>query len=470
MELVLSGNLLMLKPWLPSISGELYFWRREYDPTQKTKMKRENMYYTHEIAGVTVGYVPEGLLERVQAFLKKKSIKYTVVDHRHWSTAPQYDFSHVDVLDLRNGQDVALVRVAENYNGVIMAPTGFGKTFLIRQICKMYPTLNIVICTPRKSVVKSIYERLTADTFLKDQVGVVSSWKNTGAEHRIVVSTVRSLGKTNTERCDLLMFDECQGVGAVHTAEAIAKFARARKFGFSASPEGRGDGADMVLESLFGPVRFDFTYQQAVDTGSVVPIEAHIHNIKGLPIDKKGRIALKRWGLWRNHARNKRIAEVVTKFKQEEQVLVMVETIEHAMNLRSLLPEYTVIYSNCSKERYEKFVEDGFTTDPYMNDREMTEAQNKFESGELLKVISTMKWREGVDFPKLRALVRADGLSGPIPSTQIPGRLSRLDDNKDKGILIDFVDEFDRRLHTTSVDRIKNYKKLGWSITYEDKL
>ena len=59
MELVLSGNLLMLKPWLPQLSGELSFWRRDYNPTMKTKMTEERMYFTHTVEGVEVGYVPK---------------------------------------------------------------------------------------------------------------------------------------------------------------------------------------------------------------------------------------------------------------------------------------------------------------------------------------------------------------------------------------------------------------------------
>jgi superfamily II DNA or RNA helicase len=469
MNLTLSGNLLMLDPWLPQLEKELFFWRRDYDPTKQTKMTRENMYYVHEVDGKVVGYVPEGLYYRVCDYLKKINMPFSTIDHRRWNISPDYDFSHVDVLDLREGQDVALVRVAENYMGVLEAPTGFGKTFLIRQICKMYPNLNIVICTPRKSVVKSIYERLTADTFLSDNIGVISSWKNTGADFRVTVSTVRSLLKTNYQKCDLLLFDECQGVGAVGTAELISKFTNARKFGFSASPEGRGDGADMVLESLFGPVIFDFSYQDAVDSGSVVPIEVIMHTVEGDPINKQGKIALKRWGIWRNDNRNKRIAEVVKHFGPDEQVLIMVETIEHAMHLKKLLPEYAVVYSNCSKERYQGYVTDGYTTDPYINDKDMMEMQDKFESGEIMKCISTMKWREGVDFVKLRGLVRADGLAGAIPSTQIPGRLSRLDENKEKGVLIDFIDEFDDRLKGSSYSRVSNYRKLNWSVTYADK-
>lgn len=470
MELVLSGNMLMISPWLPELEKSLFFWRKDFSPMRKTRMIRENMYYTHEVDGVTVGYVPEGLLERVEAYLKKSGHSYTKKDLRTWATLPGYDFSRVDVTTLREGQPEALVEVASHYNGVIVAPTGFGKSFLIKQICKMYPTLNIVICTPRKPVVKSLYERLVADPALKDSMGVISSWKTLNPDNRVVVSTVRSLFKTDYEKCDLLLFDECHGVGAVHTAESLAKFTRARNFGFSATPTGRGDGADLVLESLFGPVRFDYTYQEAVDTGSVVPIQVYVVNVHGKEIHKEGRIALKRWGLWRNKERNAKIAESARAFGDDQQVLIMVETIEHGMHLKKELPEFTLVYSNCTENRYNDFVEKGFTNDKYLTDKEMFALQDDFESGVLKKVISTMKWREGIDPVHLNGLIRADGMSGSIPSTQIPGRLSRTNDDKTVGVLVDFMDNFDKRLKGTSINRVRNYNKLGWSVTYENKL
>jgi len=279
-----------------------------------------------------------------------------------------------------------------------------------------------------------------------------------------VVTTTVSARKSHSERCDLLLFDECQGAAAFQASEMVVGFPRARKFGFSASPIGRSDGADLVLEALFGGVIFDYTYVKAVDSGAVVPIEVHLTRIDGMPVAQKSKIALKRWGLWRNSHRNKIIADTVRTYGDDSQILIMVETIEHGMNLKKYLPEYTLIYSNCSKERYMEYLSEGYTTDPYLTDKQAMEMQEAFAKGELKKVISTMRWREGVDFPKLRALVRADGLSGSIPSTQIPGRLSRLDKDKTRGILIDFMDDFDPRLRACSNSRIRHYKKLGWRI------
>jgi hypothetical protein len=94
--------------------------------------------------------------------------------------------------------------------------------------------------------------------------------------------------------------------------------------------------------------------------------------------------------------------------------------------------------------------------------------RNAFRDGQLLKAISTGVWKEGVDFCKLAILVRADGASSKVSSTQIPGRLSRLYDGKDEGLMLDCMDEFnDWGLQRTN-SRLETYRRNGWKISRFD--
>lgn len=96
--------------------------------------------------------------------------------------------------------------------------------------------------------------------------------------------------------------------------------------------------------------------------------------------------------------------------------------------------------------------------------KEKEELRQKFESGELKKVISTTTWKEGVDFEQLEYLIRADGATSEVNSTQIPGRLSRLFDGKRNGILIDFRDEFNDWARNRTARRLTTYRGHGWQI------
>lgn len=75
-----------------------------------------------------------------------------------------------------------------------------------------------------------------------------------------------------------------------------------------------------------------------------------------------------------------------------------------------------------------------------------------------------------VDLKNLNVLIRADGQAGSISSIQIPGRLSRTVDGKERAILVDFYDGFDKRLEYSSKARIKTYSEKGWKIEYKNRL
>jgi superfamily II DNA or RNA helicase len=469
-KLVSDGSMLLVDPWMPGLSKECTYFRVGYSPFNQAKTReREELFHLQQIDGRMVGYIADGLTDKIRRWFDRKGIPYTFENKHYWKELPVPEWGRVDFSGLRDGQEEALVAVATNYNGVIDACTGYGKTWLLVQVCRMYPKLNIVIVTSRKAVVRSIYERLREYKDIRDQIGAICTWKDTGPNHRIVVTTTKSMEKTNYDKCDILMFDECHALAAPGTAYKLASFRRARKFGLSASPEGRGDKADMVLEGMIGPVRFSLTYQEGVAAGAVVPIDVHIYTVTGKPIWHRMHLALKRFGLWQNEVRNKMIADIAKTFG-DQQVLIMCDTVEHVMHIKKYLPEYTAVYDSCSTDRYKEYVDAGMTTDPLLTSKELIKIQSGFEKGEIRHIVGTMIWKEGVDFKHLLALIRADGQAGSISSTQIPGRLSRTVEGKDKAVLVDFYDSFDKRLEGCSKARLKTYGEKGWNIEYRSKL
>ena len=58
-------------------------------------------------------------------------------------------------------------------------------------------------------------------------------------------------------------------------SEILTKFKYARKWGVSATPSGRFDGRDKVIEGLFGPVVYQRTYAQGISDGALVPIKVY---------------------------------------------------------------------------------------------------------------------------------------------------------------------------------------------------
>jgi superfamily II DNA or RNA helicase len=461
-----ADSLYSMEPWIPELEALLSYTRKYYEEPEPGKRAsnrpqfvKENLFQTD---GTGKGYFPAGLFSKVSKFLRLKGIDYEAKDHRDIKRLmPVPDFSVVE--KLREGQDKALLAVAGQDGGLIVASTGFGKSFIITQICKMYPTLNIVITSPRASVVKSLYDRVRG-VLPSNSVGIVTGAKNTGSR-RVTVVTTKSLLKIDTSKCDLLLFDEAHGVGHNKVANDLTHFSECRKFGFTATPTGRGDNAELVMEALFGPVLVDISYDEAAKNGLVTPIEVTLVPIEDAympPVTQA--TAKKRHAYWRNTIRNRTIQAIAKTIPDEEQTLIMVETLEHAINLQKLLPDYTLVhYGKVDKKKRLPGVTNMKKYE--ISDKRKDYLRRQFEKGELKKVISTCTWREGVDFQQLAVLIRADGITSPISSNQIPGRLSRLSEGKNVGILIDFEDTFCAWAKKRTEQRIKTYRNTGWKIT-----
>jgi superfamily II DNA or RNA helicase len=221
------------------------------------------------------------------------------------------------------------------------------------------------------------------------------------------------------------------------------------------------------------------TYQEAVEHGCVVPIAVHWRNVlsKANPVAGLKTIAAKnRQGIWRHAYRNRLIAEDARQFPPDEQVLIAVDTIEHAVHLKRLLPEFTLCYSENGLSEWDKqnYVLQGFLRDdePTMTRKRRYELKRRFEAGTLKKVIANSVWKRGVDFRQLAVLIRADAGSSAIAGTQIPGRTSRICavTNKSSSVVIDYRDQFDDGFARKAKKREKTYARHGWQQLFEGEL
>ena len=72
------------------------------------------------------------------------------------------------------------------------------------------------------------------------------------------------------------------------------------------------------------------------------------------------------------------------------------------------------------------------------------------------------------NFPHLQVLIRADGDVSAVEGIQIPGRLSRLDEDKRYAYLIDVADTFSPWAHGRAQARQKLYQEQQWQqISYQ---
>jgi superfamily II DNA or RNA helicase len=228
----------------------------------------------------------------------------------------------------------------------------------------------------------------------------------------------------------------------------------------------RSDGSYKIIEALFGPMISDISHVSAVASGAIAPIEVRRVRNAGTPRTFNSVYQVSRYGIWQNGERNAAIAEAVRRLETEgfEKILIMTQTTEHAYILRQFVPDFTVVHAGVDADMQEKLFKGGYLLpdeDPNTNPDWMREW---FRDGEIKKVIATTKWREGVDFPDLGVIIRADAQSGFNLSIQIGGRPGRIFEGKQKGIVVDFADLYGQDLETKSRSRFRNYTEQGWDI------
>lgn len=498
------NNLLLLSPWKQELAEPLSFKRRIKQDTWPFKVvyRKEKLYTKNEDnSAFTYG----GFFKRIIRTLGTYRIPYTVVDERDPLPSPQFD----RLGSLREKQDIVLASMCASYGGVVKCPTGWGKSFLICQLARMYPGSKILVLTPKQPVVKSLYKRLCdaeATESNKLKISAVYAGKRYMPDSDIIVCSSLSVHKIDSEWPDLVIFDEVHGAGTTRLLSDITEFAASRMFGFSATPEGRHDNADLQIEALFGEVICNIAYTTAQADGTVPAVQVRLVRVTGPSITYTTDVDKDRQGYWCNTVRNEKIAESARSHDiKDRQTLILVKTVEHAFILKNLLPEFTLVHGPIDQGRVRQLIKLGvlstakystqeaalayqeyvarFAPTPetrvkqtyadFLVDRihkaigkvNISAMDEAFRIGEIKKVIATTVWREGVDFPDLSVVIRADGMSGVIASLQMAGRLCRI--SEQQKILIDFTDEFGDTFERRYMARLKHYKTQGWEMMHD---
>lgn len=414
---------------------------------------------------------PKGFFNKLKADVQAlgHSVIVNDMDEAYYTgNAFSYDLSRLaGRIQLRDKQDECLASIMTSRGGIVVGPTGFGKSFMFGAICLAYPNAKIHVVTRRVDVMKRICGSLSK---LIPSLGMVGSGNNSWS--RVTVITADSMHKVTHDGdrlADILLYDEAHEAVAPSYQAELGKYKKTKKFGFTASPDGRADGAHFMLEAIFGPRIFEMSYSDAVDVDLVVPIKVEwvpVRNCSTTCSDLSG-VTKERWGIWRNTYRNAAIAEKANQYEDDDQVLIMVKSVEHAVYLKQHLPNFSLCYDTMDPADYNMYVKKQLidpSTEPPMTPSRRERMRLDFEKGVLKKVISTDVWSTGVDFAQLSVLIRADARASKIVDIQAPGRVARKHEASGKtyGLVIDFMDTFDFTFQNRSNSRRLSYRKMGW--------
>ena len=381
---------------------------------------------------------------------------------------PQYD--HLDEITLRDAQMRMLKVMLSSDRAQMEAPTGAGKTFLVRVMCQCYPQpdCRIVVAVPNRNLLHAYLDTLIP-LFKRGEVGQVGDGRK-DLKARIIVSTFDSLALVDPNDKYILFVDEVHETGTELRWAMLSRFVRSKMFGLSGSTECRADKADLAVESLFGPVVERSTYLEGVEQGYLADVETYFYLHSNQPCDLQNDVARRRKTVWANAARNQTIATVCkywdAKLKErngtEPQIVILVDTVEHMFHLKQLLPDYTLVYNTMSDSVFSRLMKQGLIPRGWraLKASERQQIRRDAEAGLVRKLMFIgTSGGTGIDFRNLDVLMRADAGQTERTNIQYRGRATR----GEFGIYADIADTGpNETLRRKARKRFASAKKAGW--------
>lgn len=328
-------------------------------------------------------------------------------------------------------------------HGVIDAAVNAGKTSIFASLIRNYRKGKFIILCDRTLVFKKTV-KFFYDIYGEDEIGLIQG--KTVRLKRITVAMVQSLknvidkNKSIHTYFDFLIGDECHNLSNDRGSYILKRIQAPYRYFFSGTPYDHKNTQDKVhITGLTGYPIARITNKHNQKTGVSLQGIVKLHYIP-YPPGLNGKEYLKY--LQHNPARNKRIADIVTKNKGKK-ILIVCKFIEHCEEILSYLPE-GVYYTNGQDDNKDHVIKK-FTKDP---------------SGVLL---TTFIIKEGVNIPDIQVLISAFGGADEISTKQVAGRAIRVDGVSDTVDIHDFYDD-GGNLKDHSEKRITFYEKEGYKI------
>ena len=349
--------------------------------------------------------------------------------------------------------------------GQLCTATGAGKTTLIASTIRALPRARILYTVRGKQALNGAFAstvRYVPDAYLVKSEKILR-------DVRVVFCSVGMLETVIQQRLtfDWVFVDEQHETCTEYQMNRLLPVRCYKIFALSAEYRARNDNADRWSDVAYGPLRLMRSYQENMEAGDVTPVEVRWRSCSKLPKISTGTATdTNIRAVWNNEDRNRLIINDAMRHVQQ-QVLITVQTVEHGLLLKQLLPHATLACGTIADERKDEFLRRELLS-PY--DLEITEddlnnMRVMFARRQIMLAIATSVWWKAVDFPQLEVILRADAISSDTIINQITGRGSRISGRKSKVIVYDYLDEFNPSLKRRASKRARFYTNAGFKQT-----
>ncbi len=219
------------------------------------------------------GFFPTGLLPRLRWHLGGAGAKYDTLEYRK-RPEPLRLFKEPVLAYPPYHEQVTAAMAAGNYErGIIVAPTAFGKSYIVALIAYEVQVKTLIV-VPRVKLRKQLIATLQ-EAFGADKVGRLKDGRAIAVEN--IDSIDPSLDVKAKYGYDCVIIDEFHHSAAKTYRDANKKAWKGVyfRFGLTATPFRGDDEENMVLEGMLSKVIYRVKYGDAVKRGRVLPVKAY---------------------------------------------------------------------------------------------------------------------------------------------------------------------------------------------------
>jgi len=393
--------------------------------------------------------IPRGFQEKLLNFLKSNNISYSIKDNRLKLNPIKFK-SKIKLFD---HQTKSILDIGESENGIIVAPSGSGKTVIGLELIsnRKQPTLVLV---HRKQLADQWIERI--ESFLgipKTKIGQLTGRKKKIGS-KITVAMIQSLTRLNendlnnlTSKFGTIIVDECHHLPAKSFRNIISKFKSHYLYGLTATPKRKYNDEELIynyLGEVIATVEQNYQNNDVFNQKPLTTINLINTNISA-PFDfQTDQFETLSKILIFDTTRNLLIIQNALKeIKNNRKILIITERKEHVDVLNLYLKNQTEVIT--------------LTGDDSVSKRKVKTTQ--ISSGDFQILITTgQMFGEGMDFKEFNCLFLVYPFSFEGKLIQYLGRIQRTDGEKTiydyRDISIPFLDKFFK-------NRLRYYKKLS---------
>lgn len=440
----------LTKPLINFLKEELNFYNSEFiikKKSGKNTFGTERYFkFVEETENEVI--IPRGFIGKLIRFCKEAQIDFQFSDNRKLKETVPFSFN----VQLRKHQQEAVETTAKKDFGVIVAPTGSGKTVIGLKIIadKKQPALIIV---HRKQLLEQWMDRIEAFMGIpKKDIGIIGQGKAKIGK-QITVATIQSLPKKIDEiknTFGTIIVDECHHIPAETFRNTIEQLRTFYLYGLTATPFRKYNDGKLIFTHLgeiitnIQPSEIE-NYKQAKiiirNTELDVPYNSKTDNFETL-----SKILI------HDTNRNKLIlTDVQTELNQGKKAVIITERKEHIDTLNLFL-----------KQSYETITLSGDDTESNKKTKWKTLKDGSFQ----VLITTGQYFGEGTDLHNINTLFLVFPFSFQGKLIQYIGRVQRSEINP---TIYDYRDIKIDYLNKLFLKRNTYYRKIDKQATLFDE-